>query len=77
MPTTAAESDTSFLRVWACNSTVFINHCILSMYQRYVAVNNTNGGHTRCLLSFLISSQTCDALLTKVSEKNILETSYA
>ena len=48
------------------------------MYQIYVAVINTNGGNTRYLPSFLISSQAYDALLTKVSEKkNILETSYA
>jgi hypothetical protein len=77
MPTTAAESDTSFLSAWVCNPTELINHCICSMYQRYVAVINTNGGHTRYLPSFLISSQACDALLTKVSKKNILETSYA
>ena len=77
MPTTAAESDTSFLRAWVCNPTELINHCICSMYQRYVAVINTNGGNTRYLPSFLISSQACDALLTKVSKKkNILETSY-
>ena len=77
MPKAAAESDAPFLWVWVCNPTALINHCICSMYQRYVAVINTNGGNTRYLPSFLISSQGCDALLTKVSKKkNILETSY-
>ena len=66
--TTAAKLGAFFIRIYARIPMAFINH---SMYRICVAVINTNAENSRCLFSFLISSKICDALLTKVTEKNI------
>ena len=58
MPTTAVELVHHFWRfALVFIPMVYINHLIHSMYRRCVAVINTNGEHTRCWLSFLVSSK--------------------
>lgn len=46
-PTTRAELEAAFLRVWAQVPMAFVNRLVHSMYRRCVAVLNTQGGHTR------------------------------
>jgi len=56
-PTSAVDLGAFILRVWDRIPMAFINHLILSMYRRDVAVINNNGCHTWDWPSFLNSSK--------------------